>query len=40
MLNDNAIEPDNSEGLMGYEYLKDLERYNEKVNKEFQDARA
>ena len=40
MLNDDANEPDNSAGLVGYEYLKDLKRYEDKVNKDFQEARA
>ena len=40
MLNEDATEPDNAGGLVGYEYLKDLQRYEEKVNKDFQDARA
>ena len=40
MLNDDAEEPDNTSGIVGYEYLKDLKRYEEKVNKEFHEARA
>ena len=40
MLNDDTEEPDNKAGFLGYEYLNDLNRFKEKINKNFSDTRS